>query len=446
MAENEPVPRARKLSTFSKVGFRKSVFEEEILIEGALKKFSHGVFKRWQERYFTVQGHYLKYYTDSNKIQRDLKGTIDLAGMTGVMKTKKKGEFRVVVGTEKGGALLQATTQEEADEWVSVLSSMVPDYGESDDEDGGASAAAEPPAAPISTADYIISEDTEEARNSRRPLWLTIQEASGVDGVADGTCDPLVIVSIVHEEAEGQVRPETLQVLTDVQQQTLTPKWNDKILLPGVTASATIILTCVHYDGNEPYFLGQSCLRLGDDDNWRKAESMILPMGAMEDAYPPCDGAGKQMKFKGDLASGRGELTVRLEPVPLEQGLCTALRKRGDREGGGFTAWKDRWIAMAGSTVYYYTEYGDPPRPKKTIDLTDVAAVQHHDDTLELVDVVMKDGHAWHFRLPTPDAGTECLLRFLSAAGLPLPEGGDKGVSIAEKGGDDTNTRVQVMD
>jgi hypothetical protein len=49
-----------------------------------------GVFKRWQERYFTIQGHYLKYYTDCNKIQRDLKGTIDLSDMTACEMTNKK--------------------------------------------------------------------------------------------------------------------------------------------------------------------------------------------------------------------------------------------------------------------------------------------------------------------------------------------------------------------
>jgi hypothetical protein len=52
----EAPQRGRKLSTFTKAGFRNSVFDEAALIEGYLKKYSHGVFKRWQERYFTVQG------------------------------------------------------------------------------------------------------------------------------------------------------------------------------------------------------------------------------------------------------------------------------------------------------------------------------------------------------------------------------------------------------
>ena len=187
--------------------------------------------------------------------------------------------------------------------------------------------------------------------------------------MANGSSDPLVIVSVVDEDKEDS--PDTLQVLTDIQKGTLTPKWGDRILLPGVAASATIVLTCVHYDGNNPYFLGQSCLRLDDDDNWRKDEAMILPLGAMEDAYPPRDGAGKKMKFEHESASGTGEITVRVEPVALDQGFVSAVKKRGDREGGGFTRWKDRWIAMAGGTVHYYTEYGDPPRPKKTFSLSD---------------------------------------------------------------------------
>ena len=47
---SEPETRARKVSTFRKIAFRNSVFDEAIIIEGYLKKYSHGVFKRWQER------------------------------------------------------------------------------------------------------------------------------------------------------------------------------------------------------------------------------------------------------------------------------------------------------------------------------------------------------------------------------------------------------------
>jgi hypothetical protein len=46
----------RKKSSFSKRGFRPSVFEESLVKEGTLHKLSSGVLKRYQKRYFTLEG------------------------------------------------------------------------------------------------------------------------------------------------------------------------------------------------------------------------------------------------------------------------------------------------------------------------------------------------------------------------------------------------------
>ena len=90
-----PPPTHRKGSSFSKRWHRPSVFDQAIVKQGSLKKRSSGLVKRWQERYFTLQGHYLKYYADINKIQKDLKGTIDLAETVEphCRKAKGDGEF-----------------------------------------------------------------------------------------------------------------------------------------------------------------------------------------------------------------------------------------------------------------------------------------------------------------------------------------------------------------
>ena len=71
----------------------------------------------------------------------------------------------------------------------------------------------------------------------------------------------------------------------------------------------------------------------------------------------------------------------------------------------------------------------------------------HPGDVLDLVDVVMDDDDdtVWHLRLPTPEAGSDCLMRFRTAAGLPLPVGGDTGVTLASKG-EDTDVHFANMD
>jgi hypothetical protein len=113
-------------SSFSKRGFRPSVFEEAVIKEGKLNKLSSGMIKRYQERYFTLQGHYLKYYSDSNKIQKDLKGTINL-NETVPPHIKIDGlEFEVVL-KDKQTAKLKAEKQEDADDWVMLLMSRLPE-------------------------------------------------------------------------------------------------------------------------------------------------------------------------------------------------------------------------------------------------------------------------------------------------------------------------------
>jgi hypothetical protein len=110
----------------SKGDFSPSIFEEAITKEGKLYKKSSGMIKRYQERYFTLQGHYLKYYADSNKIQKDLKGTIDLNETVAPHIRIDGLEFEVVL-KDKQTAKLKADTQEDADDWVTICMSRLPE-------------------------------------------------------------------------------------------------------------------------------------------------------------------------------------------------------------------------------------------------------------------------------------------------------------------------------
>jgi hypothetical protein len=65
----------------------------------------------------------LKYYTDENKIQKDLKGTIDLTDLILVEK-KGKSEVHIIVA-DGGESLLKCKTPEIAEEWHSVLKNYI---------------------------------------------------------------------------------------------------------------------------------------------------------------------------------------------------------------------------------------------------------------------------------------------------------------------------------
>eukprot|EP00937_MAST-01D_sp_MAST-1D-sp2_P007584 g7584.t1 len=433
-------PRARKVSTFKKIAFRNSVFEDAILIEGYLKKFSHGVFKRWQERYFTVQGHYLKYYTDSNKIRKDLKGTIDLDDMQSCRLTgKSKGEFQLQLKGE-GDALLKASSDDEAAKWVDILAAMVREEAATAEETAAAGAAGQVQGDIKDHMKTLTADDLEDSRaietltGGMKPVRVTIKSASNLPDVAskDGALEPLVIVTMVTEE--GELGAEQLWMRLSPKQEGNNPTWGWSAVIPGVHKSCTLLFTVVDWTGDRTAFLGQGCWRMSDGACWDRAEALELPLGEFGEALAPKDGGGKEMEFAEREAAGAGELTVEIEPV--NGGLCCAVKKRGETEH-----WKDRWIAITGSELLYYGEKSDG-RPKHVVNLRLATEVTHPSSILELVDVAT-DEKVWHFRFESPDFGSAAFRAIRAAAGMQeLVAGMDRGVSIAASGGFKENVKV----
>ena len=56
---------------------RASMYEGDVVLEGELQKQTSGSLRRWVTRYFTIRGHYLKYYQDEEK--ESVKGVFDLS-------------------------------------------------------------------------------------------------------------------------------------------------------------------------------------------------------------------------------------------------------------------------------------------------------------------------------------------------------------------------------
>jgi myosin-1 len=132
--------RGRKTSGFSKENLLETFKDREgfggaVLIEGHLRKKASGPISRWQERYFTVQGGgtgtFLKYYSErpegmSAYLETNLKGTLDLSEMETCEATVDACSFKIGLKEGKGETLLKSTTQDDADRWIKLLSSMLP--------------------------------------------------------------------------------------------------------------------------------------------------------------------------------------------------------------------------------------------------------------------------------------------------------------------------------
>jgi hypothetical protein len=112
-------------------GLRASVFEGDILLEGPLKKLSSSKIRRtWQQRFFQVQGHYLKYFqvtsgeSEATDVD-DVRGSIDLSALESV--TSGGDGLKITVKTVEGGELqLQAPHATAGEKWLAVLESFLP--------------------------------------------------------------------------------------------------------------------------------------------------------------------------------------------------------------------------------------------------------------------------------------------------------------------------------
>jgi hypothetical protein len=104
-------------------------FNGQLLHEGILKKRGTGPMPRWQERFFTLQGTFLKYYSQrpegmSAYLDTDLKGALDIREMESCKPTKEAFVFCLALREGRGVALLKAANQSDVDQWIALLVSI----------------------------------------------------------------------------------------------------------------------------------------------------------------------------------------------------------------------------------------------------------------------------------------------------------------------------------
>jgi GTPase SAR1 family protein len=111
----------RPSSTRAKRDFRASAVSsvEMVLLEGPLMKLSSGVLKRWQQRYFAIAGHYLKYGASEEDVQTSPKAVVDLNALRNVAVERRT--FLHLEFVDGICLELQAPSVEETDGWYEVL-------------------------------------------------------------------------------------------------------------------------------------------------------------------------------------------------------------------------------------------------------------------------------------------------------------------------------------
>eukprot|EP00937_MAST-01D_sp_MAST-1D-sp2_P004266 g4266.t1 len=437
------------MSSFSKSGFRNSVFEAPVIMEGWLKKHSTGLIKRWQKRYFTIAGHYMKYYDDETKNEKALKGTIDLNGLQSAAQTALEGELQLVIKGET--IILHAESAADGARWINILEPMI---GIGVDENPlfrmRARPAAQQKAMQKEKADREAKNKAAQAdaalkrkastsaavagmaRSVRRPLRVRVHRAAGLRAARDSS-NPTVCVTAV-DRTHGY--EQEVQHFIGTEFNTTSPAFEAEVVLPGVTANVDIVFTVVDFgDDGSMQFLGQASVSMGGAERWSKPVTQEkLVLGPKGDCLPR-DGGGQELALEYAEApatwdGSEASLVVSTEPFPPSYSLCGALDKTGgDRYA---SVWKPRWCCLVEHELRYYDHYG-VATPKAVIDMRQAKAVEHPDSIIEHITVQMPE-KLWQFRTATVVEGGQWWWKLRQAAGMATDtqHGAKPGISIQQ--------------
>jgi hypothetical protein len=104
---------------------RKLSLEQEVA-QGYLKKLSSGPIKRWQRRYFVIANHHLKYFPNEDKAEDQLKGKIDLYGLTSCTLASGGKELSLNGGHESRNWQLRVDDGDDsAGRWVTAIEEII---------------------------------------------------------------------------------------------------------------------------------------------------------------------------------------------------------------------------------------------------------------------------------------------------------------------------------
>ena len=422
-------------------------------MEGWLKKHSTGLIKRWQKRYFTIAGHYMKYYEDEAKDEKSLKGTIDIAGLQSASLTQMEGEIQLIIKGETVvlHACEGAEAASDAQRWVNIMQPMIGigvdenplfkmrarpeqkaaierEKSEREAKAKAAQAALETKRK-ASTAAPVMG----MARSVKRPLRVGIKSAEGLRAVRD-TSNPMVVVSIVDRTHGYETES---QHMGTPQMGTVAPAFDETVLLPGVTANVEVVFTIVDFgEEGDLEFLGQATVAMAGSELWNRGKDFKLELGAMGDVHLR-DGDGKELRIEHDNAPAtwdgtKAYLNVKIEPFPPAYSLCGELDKTGgDRYA---SVWKQRWCCLIEHSLYYYDHMG-ATKPKAIINLKEAEDITHPDQIIEHITIKMPD-KVWQFRTATVVEGGQWWWKMRQAAAMSTDSqsgsGDGQGISIQQ--------------
>eukprot|EP00753_Platysulcus_tardus_P015373 PLAT4989.6.p1 GENE.PLAT4989.6~~PLAT4989.6.p1 ORF type:complete len:857 (-),score=332.87 PLAT4989.6:112-2505(-) len=253
-----------------------------------------------------------------------------------------------------------------------------------------------------------------------RPVLLRLVRAKGL-AAADrrGKSDPFVVVCFLR--ADGT---QALSMKSKVLMGTLSPVWEQELLIPAVNEDMQIVLTVLDWDvASAPDFLGQASI-LSSAVAQSGIAPFVLPLA--DHVIAPLDEHGVPLKIATCDRPGQGMLVVELESWSPQTSKCGWLLRQ---QSSLFKRdWVLRWVVLAGDELLYYRGDAETTaRGRLPLDtLQTVRRVSNSDHHRYQLEVRGKE--VWLLRAKTRwelEEWRQRILRVARAAEAPLRDAAD---------------------
>ncbi|KAF0699675.1 Aste57867_9775 [Aphanomyces stellatus] len=215
----------------------------------------------------------------------------------------------------------------------------------------------------------------------------------------NGASDPYVLVSCF--EAKDGINTQTAK--TEIIYKTLAPKWDQRLVLPGVKSTSTLCLTVLDYDfGSNPDFLGQVMVPLESVKTITKVQ-----LGPL--MHIPTHPDGTLMQFGDKTKPGQGSITFAVERCPhvATAGDLQVLRPTDASKWFASTpVFQPMFVTLFETELALYS-VEDKAVGKRTATVPLASIDQMLDDGDEWTLRLKEGGVAWRFRVDYGDAHRE---------------------------------------
>lgn len=243
-------------------------------------------------------------------------------------------------------------------------------------------------------------------KSVKTPLIVKVVRANDIRGADwNGKSDPFVIVT-GHRMSDGQAEEQQYYVKSDYKRNTVSPEWNEELLLPAVDNSYKLFFTVCDDDVGKDDFLGQTSVLISDFSHPLRRQQITLPLGKL--VMNPLRADRSEREFADLSEEAQGSLTVELcplRPSTSSVGYLDVLKKHNDGHTWSMgKEYRRMYTVLTGDNIHFYRKFDGHDdmykcSPKITVPVDKITAIVRFDDGR--CEFFLKELHcSYSFKIP----------------------------------------------